>query len=318
MRTLGALGAEWISRYPRPVKAIAASGAIALAAISCAAPGRSEPPDAAPARVDVRVPVPAPDPSFVDLVSPDLVIEPGHEAIYCYYKDNPIGRFGSDRAEFRQGMGAHHIAFRHAATHLPDGTFEDCTHDQEARLLGDLFVPTDFPPGWAAEIPADDQLVLEMHYINVGELPLLARDVIRIHRLPDAQITRWIHAMHLKIYDLIVGPGETTLAFACTAPADLALYTFWGHQHALGKQQTVEVTPPGGAPYSLYDATWGIDPLVWGSTTQPMMLAAGSQVVVTCRWGLAGEVLRFPDEMCAFGGFVEGPEFSCAPASYTP
>lgn len=57
---------------------------------------------------------------------------------------------------------------------------------------------------------------------------------------------------------------------------------------------------------------------MWGSTTQPVKLAAGAQVEVTCRWRLAGEALRFPDEMCAFGGFVEGPEFSCAPASYTP
>jgi hypothetical protein len=301
------------------VKATAVSSVtVVLTAISCAAPSRSNPPDAAPAMVDVRVPVPAPDPSFVDLVSPELVIEPGHEAIYCYYKDNPIGRFGSDRAEFKQGMGAHHLAFRHASTHLPDGTFEDCTNDQEGRQLGDLLVPTDFPPGWAAEIPADAQLVLEMHYINAGDLPLLARDVIRVHRLPDAQITRWIHAMHLKIYDLIIGPGETTLAFACTVPADLSLYTFWGHQHALGKRQSVEVTPPGGAPYSLYDVTWGIGSLVWGSTTQPVQLAAGAQVVVTCQWGVAGQVFRFPDEMCAFGGYVEGPEFSCAPASYTP
>lgn len=291
---------------------------VALAIAACAAPGQAPVPDAGPAAVDVRVAIPAPDPSFVDLISPDLVIPPGREAIYCYYRDNPIGRFGSDRSELRQGMGGHHIAFRHASTHRPDGTFEDCTADQETLQLGDLFVPTDFPAGWAAEIPAEAQLVLEMHYINAGEQPLLARDVIRIHRLPDAQITRWVHAMHLKIYDLVIGPGATTLGFSCTAPADLALYTFWGHQHALGRRQTVEVTPPGGAPYSLYDATWGVDPLVRGSTAQPVMLAAGSQLAVTCAWNPAGQVVRFPDEMCAFGGFVEGPEFSCAPPSHAP
>lgn len=285
--------------------------------LGCAAP--SQPPvDTAPAFLDVRVPIPAPDPSFVDMVSPDLVIEPGREAIYCYYMNNPIGRFGSDHAEAKQGMGGHHIAFRHASTHRPDGSFEDCTGDQEALQLGDLFVPTELPAGWAAEIPADAQLVLEMHYQNAGELPLLARDVIRIHRMPDDQITRWVHAMHLKIYDLVVGPGETTRVFTCTVPQDLALYTFWGHQHGLGKRQQVEVTPPGAAPYSLYDVTWGSDPLVWGSTANPVMLAAGSQVTVSCTWNPAGQVLRFPDEMCAFGGFVEGEEFSCAPPSYAP
>ncbi|TMQ24454.1 MAG: hypothetical protein E6J90_07905 [Deltaproteobacteria bacterium] len=285
----------------------------------CTAP--SHPPDvrdAAPEIDDVRVPIPAADPSFVDMVSPELRLEPGHEAIYCYYLDNPIGRFGSDHIEARQGMGGHHIGFRHASTHQPSGTFADCTSDQETRQLGDLFVGNDLPAGWATEIPADAQFVLEMHYINAGELPLLARDVIRIHRLPDAQITKWLHAMHLKIYDLVIGPGETTLAFTCTVPEDLALYTFWGHQHALGKRQQIDVTPPGSALYSLYDVTWGMGALVQGSNAEPVMLTAGSQIDVTCTWSPAGTVLRFPDEMCAFGGFVEGVEFSCAPPSRMP
>lgn len=293
-------------------------GVVLLAMIGCA--GR-EPPaaDAPPAITDVRVAIPARDPSFVDLISPELTIAPGHEAIYCYYASNPIGRFGSDRVEATQGAGGHHIAFRHASAHRPEGTFEDCTNDQEARQLGDLLFGTPLPPGWAAEIPADAQLVLEMHYQNAGDLPLLARDVIRIHRLPDEQIARWIHVMHLKIYDLIVGPGPTARAFDCTVPEDLALYQYWGHQHGLGKRQTVAITPPADdAGHLLYELTWGTDPLIQGSTTSPVMLASGTRVHVSCEWNPSGHVLAFPDEMCAFGGFVEGPEFACAPPSYLP
>ena len=305
------------------MKATAASGpTLWLAAIGCAsgctAASHSPEPDAAPAILDVRVAIPAPDPSFVDMISPELVIQPGHEAIYCYYLDNPIGRFGSDRIETRQGMGGHHIAFRHASTHRPQGSFEDCTTDQETLQLGDLFLGSDLPTGWAAEIPADAQFVLEMHYQNAGEVALLARDVIRIHHIPDAQVTRWVHPMHLKTYDLVIGPGESTRAFTCTVPQDLALYTFWGHQHGLGKREQVDVVPPAGSLYSLYEITWGIDPLVRGSADHPVMLAAGSQIRVSCAWNAAGQVVKFPDEMCAFGGFVDAAELSCARPSYTP
>ena len=295
-------------------------GVVLLAIIGCAAPAPPAPGPAvdAPAVTDVRVAIPAPDPSFVDLISPELTIAPGHEAIYCYYAPNPIGHFGADRVEPMQGAGGHHIAFRYATVHRPDGAFEDCTNDQDARQLGDLFLGLALPPGWAAEIPADAQLVLEMHYQNAGELPLLARDVIRIHRLPDDQITRWIHMMHLAIFDLVVGLAPTTRAFDCTVPDDVALYQFWGHQHGLGKRESVSITPPDGATRTLYDATWGIDPLVRGSDTTPVVLARGTRLHVICEWNPSEHELRFPDEMCAFGGYVEGPEVACKPPSYTP
>ncbi len=263
----------------------------------------------------MRVAIPTPDPSFIDLVSPELRIEPGREAIYCYYTNNLAGRFGTDRVEATQGTGGHHVAFRRASVPRPEGAFEDCTTDQEGLQLGDLFVGANLPAGWASEIPADAQFVLEMHYQNSGDVPMLARDVIRIHRMPDAQITKWVHAMHLKIYDLVIGPGESTRSFECTVPQDVSLYQYWGHQHGLGKRFDVEITPPGEAARPLYNVVWGVDGTVRGDTTAPVLLPAGTKLHVRCTWNPAGRTLRFPDEMCAFGGIVEGAEVSCAPPS---
>jgi hypothetical protein len=288
---------------------------VALACVLASCSNETSSPDAGELIEDVRVPIPAADPSFIDLISPDLRIEPGHEAIYCFYVSNTAGRFGSDRVEAVQGAHGHHVAFRRASQHRPDGTFEDCTSDQEALQLGDLFVGGDLPAGWASEIAADAQFVLEMHYQNSGEIPLVARDVIRIHKLPDAQITKWVHPMHLKIYDLVIGPGESTRSFECTVPQDLALYQYWGHQHGLGKRFDVEITPPGEAPRPLYSVVWGVDGTVWGTTASALALTTGTKLRVTCTWNPAGRTIRFPDEMCAFGGIVEGAEFSCAPMS---
>lgn len=268
---------------------------------------------------DVRVPIPTPDPAYLDLISPELEIAPGQSAIYCLYKDNPLGRFGTDHVNATQGDGGHHVAFRHATTKRPDGTFEDCTEDQEALQLGDLFVGNNLPAGWASEVPADTQFVLEMHYLNATDLPMLARDVIRIHRLPDAQITKWVHPMHLKTYDIAVPPGASSLAFECTVPHAVALYEHWGHQHELGMTFTVEMMPPAQTASTLYNVVWGVDGTVHGNNTTPIALAAGTRLRITCEWrNPTGRMIVFPEEMCAFGGIVEGGELSCAPSSFVP
>lgn len=278
-----------------------------------------EPGPDARAVTDVRVAIPTPDPAYLDLISPDLEIAPGQSAIYCLYTDNPLGRFGTDHVDAKQGDGGHHVAFRHATVKRPNGTFEDCTEDQEALQLGDLFVGNNLPAGWASEIPADTQFVLEMHYLNATDLPLLARDVIRIHLLPDAEITKWVHPMHLKTYDIAVPPGDSSRAFECTVPHAVALYEYWGHQHALGTTFQVEMTPPAQTASVLYDVVWGVDGTVEGSRTTPIALAAGTQLRITCAWrNPTGRMIEFPDEMCAFGGIVEGGELSCAPSSFVP
>src|SRR5205823_13365153 len=89
----------------------------------------------------------------------------------------------------RTGAGNHHIAFRRATTPRPDGTFELCTSsaDQTTLDLDDIFVGGGSQPtGWAVQIAADAQFVVETHYINATDKPLLARDVLRVHRAAGA------------------------------------------------------------------------------------------------------------------------------------
>lgn len=299
--------------------AIAAAGAAGAAGAGCTDPAGPGPAPGPPEVTDVRVPIPAPDPSFVDVISPDLSLEPGQEAIYCFYLDNPIGRFGTDRLVVPDAVTRHHVALRRATQRRPHGTFEDCTHDQEDLQLGDLFVGSDLPAGWAAEIPADAQLVLEMHYLNTTDLPLLARDVIRMHRVPDAEIAHWVHALHMKTYDLIVPPGDSARAFDCTTATDVTLYEHWGHQHYAARRFAAEITRPGAPAETLYTAEWGVDPAVRGSLSAPIPIPAGTRFRITCEWTNAtGRPITFPEEMCAFGGIVEGAEISCAAPTVAP
>src|SRR5450432_1634049 len=66
--------------------------------------------DAAPGLRDVRVPVPDPSPDMVDLVTPELVIEPGRDAMMCVHMQNDRGDLAIDWVNGIQGAFGHHIA----------------------------------------------------------------------------------------------------------------------------------------------------------------------------------------------------------------
>src|SRR5215510_378170 len=86
--------------------------------------------------------------------------------------------------------------------------------------------------GAALDIHADTQFVVETHYLNATDRTLLARDVLRVHRVAD--VAMWVSSMALETLDISVQPGEATLAFDCTAPHDLDVLQYWGHMHGLG------------------------------------------------------------------------------------
>src|SRR5690348_1348124 len=83
---------------------------------------------------DVRVAIPLPRPDYVDLVTPDRVVEPGEEKMYCLHVtadrdlvlDNFVGL---------QGAMGHHIALYTTTAPKPAGTLEDCTSADANRPL---------------------------------------------------------------------------------------------------------------------------------------------------------------------------------------
>ena len=104
------------------------------------------------------------------------------------------------------------------------------------------------------------------------------------------------------------------------AAADTLLYKFWGHQHSLGDRVTAELVPPGGSASMIYDVTWGAPvPVKIVRWEDPIAIAKGTTIRTTCTWtNPLGEEVRFPDEMCAFGGIVASPGLQCIGASYRP
>src|SRR6188768_2982293 len=103
--------------------------------------------------VDVRVDVPEADPKFFDIVTPDLLIQPGEEKMLCYHVVSP-GRLAVRGLTTRQGPNGHHIGLFTSLAPQPHGTLEDCTGPEANTNLRWFVLPfAPLPAGYAIDVP---------------------------------------------------------------------------------------------------------------------------------------------------------------------
>lgn len=278
--------------------------------------------DAPPGVLDVRVPLPAPDPAYIDLVTEEETIQPGEEKMYCYYMSNHLGDIAVRELVGLQGQYGHHITLLTTIEPKPDGTREDCSSQMDMWKFRAYVLPVDsLPDGTGIHIPADTQYVLQMHYVNTGEVPILVRDVARLHRIDPAAVTTWIATMTTNDLTVDLPPGESTKTWDCTLAEDLDLLLVGGHMHELGTKFTVDVGPNVTSLENLYLVDpWRTEyrdaPPITLYLTQPHHLTAGTVIRTTCTWmNPASTHVMFPAEMCSAFGYLAGSQtpFHCQP-----
>jgi hypothetical protein len=293
--------------------------AMALALVACSSDGGDDVPDNVQ---DVRVEIPAPDPNYFDIVSPEVVIMPGEERMYCYYLDNDQGEFAVSTMEALQGQYGHHIVLLTTIEPEPAGTFADCTAQEEMWKFRSFVLPIEMPDGYGIKVPAGLQYVMQIHYVNAGEQPILVRDVARLRRVEPAGVQTWVATLTTNSLRLEVPPGPGVETFDCTIAEDLDLLLLGGHMHESGTKFSIEVGPSANQLERLYY----VDP--WKPSYRdlppvslffdaPVAIAAGTVVRTTCEWTNTGSApIEFPGEMCASFGYLAGTDqpFHCEPA----
>ena len=282
-------------------------------------PALVTPPDASDV-MDVRVPIPAPDPNFVDIVTPEGIVQPGESKIFCYYFDNPGGDVATDYILALEGLGAHHIALMTSSDPRPAGTFEDCTSAEANAPLRWFILPTStldggMPAGTAMWVPADKPMLVQFHIVNSTDYALLVRDAIRIHKVDPTSIATW--AATIAIGNLAVnipadGPGE--LSWACTLPEDRKIVEMFGHMHDIGTKFAVDIGPSAAQLARLYtvdtwEATDRDTPPIASFYDAPIDVPAGTVVRTTCDWlNPAPTPVIFPEEMCITFAYLTGSQ----------
>lgn len=242
---------------------------------------------------------------------------PAGDTFECFYtgvraaEDLSVTRIGG-----RQGPGGHHITVyvtdSDAAGHAP------CNDEEMAtwRMVGVADIPTSgepalqLPEGLAYRLEEGKQIALQVHYINVTGAPYEVEDEVTLELAEPEDVEAYANLFTMVDIGLSLAPNAATKRVSSfVMKEDLPLFWVGGHMHELGTHYTLEITPPGGAPGTVYEHDWADvytshPPLLTYDKDSPLVLAKGTVLRQTCEWqNDTPEDVTFPREMCAMFGF---------------
>jgi hypothetical protein len=304
--------------------AVAVLATLAVLSTACGIDVETQPGEVGPRTTDLRVPVPAPEPGYIDLVTPEAVIAPGEDKMLCYHVTNTYGDVAVRGLVATQATNAgHHIALFTSLDPRPSGTLEDCTSPAaNANLRWSVLTLGDLPEGSAIHMPAGAPLVVQFHYINASDEPILVRDVVRVHRTEPAAVTRWVATLISTDLDIALPPGRSMRSWDCVVEEERELLAVLGHMHELGARFTIELDQgDGDGMRQIYDVSpWASQlrdaPPVNSYYDQPLLLRRGAVLRTTCEWNNpTTRTVEYPVEMCTLFGYLGGTQqqLQCTP-----
>jgi len=244
-------------------------------------------------------------------------VPPG-DVFECFYTDVITDReLAVAAASADQSQGGHHVTLYYTSI-IKDAQHHPCDPAEMAdwRMIGgggdeaeDLVTKLRMPDGYAIRVPAGVQLVLQSHYINLGE-EFTANDQAAIELVPADSIESFVNQFVVNDAGFAVPPHEEFESVStCTVPEDVQLIRLLGHMHEWGSYYKLEEIDQADETLSTildleWDPVYASDPevLQW-EPAEPMLLAQGTRLRQTCRWfNDTADPILFPREMCvAFG-----------------
>lgn len=286
-----------------------------LLAISSGCGNAENPDDLLAKAVDLRLPMPDPDPRYVDFQGLDTVIKPGEDKMVCVHARHDGPTVAYDIADTRQSKFGHHFILLKAKKPLPPGTVEDCSSAEDMAKYDVLTIPDfELPSGYAFELPVGTPIVMQSHYVNTSREPIRVRDLIRVRKVDAASVKTWAATFALTVLNYEIKPFEKkTVSFDCTMPAGQRVMMVGGHMHEWGTKFTMSYgASPTAQLKDLYKVeTWRTEYRDAPPTTlmreNPLDIPGGSILRTECQWyNDTADSLTFPHEMCSTFGVVAG------------
>jgi hypothetical protein len=263
---------------------------------------------------DVRVPIPEEDPEHHMFLGGELVLEPGEDKTTCWHMEVPEDMALTD-IETLQGEFGHHVIILSTNEPQPPGTVEDCTDATSLAKYKALLIPvSDTPPASAFWLEKGTPVVLQSHYVNASDEPILIRDLVRARIVPESSVETWLAPFTTTALDFEIPVSDeiAELTFDCELERDVDLLYVGGHMHEWGVSYEVQLGASAEELETIYDvSTWIPDfrdvPPIEIYTDNPLEIREGSVIRTTCRWlNPMGDTLIFPEEMCASFGILAG------------
>jgi hypothetical protein len=181
-----------------------------------------------------------------EIVTPDIVLQPGEERTFCYYTTiQSAADLGVARWESHMTPGSHHLIlyFTPTAKH-PDGTLtEDCDGGALPIWTYSSQSPDDeltMPDGVGMTVAAGQKAFVQMHYLNTGDAPLTANVSIKGHAY--AAGTDYIPAAPFITFHTMINvpPNDTaSVEGRCDVPADAKFFVLSTHAHRFSTRTEV-------------------------------------------------------------------------------
>ena len=258
-------------------------------------------------------PNPNPD-KFIRLYTPPLTIGPGEEKLLCSFLEPLEEPIRFRKADGSQMSGGHHVALFEGLS-APEGeTAVDC----DTIAMGSLrFVAgaggaggasTLLPQGISMVIPKGRRIVVQSHYINVTNEPVIVMDAVDLEITTEDESPTVADPFSVidSEFEVPAGAENYTRVKECLIEDPIEVHMLLGHTHDFGVLFTVDFIkaqgPQAGIPQQAYHATDG--PALRDSPEvlffdEPVVLEQGDKVIVTCAWSnTTQEPLGWPEEMC--------------------
>ena len=205
--------------------------------------------------------------------------------------------------------GGHHTAV--FVANSPQNDFEpgECTDEDMmnyryvAGAGGGGGLDTEMPEGVALRIQQGQQVVLQSHYINTTDEPMVVMDAVDLEYADDENVTiADPFAMLHSSFEVPPGEEHFEVVSECTADEPMEIYMLLGHTHENGTLFDFEWIRDGEQPEHLYHAT---DGRLLRNTPEikiydePLQIDAGDTFRMTCAWeNTHDHPLTWPEEMC--------------------
>lgn len=197
-----------------------------------------------------------------------------------------------------------------------DGSSGVDTEDMIAAWAPGM-LPVEFPDGMGLALPADQVLVLQMHYFRNGSTTDGVADRSGYALRTLSSVSSQMYLAPMGIFDFNIPAGAEAHQDGdelFNSYIDLDLYGIFPHMHVQGTWFNAEVEHADGSTDCLVDGPYSFDNQMTYTFSEPARFERGSTVRYTCTWNnsesnpaLAGREIRdtrygerTDEEMCYF------------------
>ena len=217
-----------------------------------------------------------------------------------------------------QSVGGHHaLVYATTDAQMPGTTRLWQDQDQvTARLMGGIGgeggANVNLPAGIVFRVKKGSYILIQTHYLNTSESPIVGRTVIDVSLSPVDPSRRVASMMSNTSLAISLPPHEqTVMDIECAVQKDLQFLQISNHMHDMGTTTVTDFVDPEGAVHVLKDdVSWSGDLALNPNFTKfpveaPGFVPKGSMLRTRCTWfNTADTTIKFPAEMCVFFGFV--------------